>query len=117
MQTQAAAAAWAVDLCNQVSTPGVITRVADHLISVAEAFRRAYDGLPNNWTRSYIQAAAERVTSLSKFFRSGSTHQIQWVAEEFAQRQPLLFVTTAGVIAAVTSRLQGNSNVELDRTL
>ena len=90
------------------------TRAADSLGSVAQALRQSSDQLRSNDSgmpvHQYISSAADRVERLSDYLRSASVSDMLNEAENFARRQPAIFIGGALMLGLLGARFLKSSN-------
>ena len=88
-------------------------RVAGELGGVAQALRQASDQLRDQSQAAtapeYVASAATQVERLSNYLRSTNTKEIVHGVEEFARRQPALFVGGTFVLGLFATRFLKSS--------
>ena len=89
-------------------------RAADSLGSVAQALRQSSDQLRSNSSgmsvHQYISTAADRVERLSDYLRSSSVSDVMNEVEQFARRQPAIFIGGAMMLGLLGARFLKSSN-------
>jgi hypothetical protein len=90
------------------------TRAADSLGSVAQALRQSSDQLRSNDpgmpVHQYISTAADRVERFSDYLRSSSVGDMMSEVEQFARRQPAIFIGGAMMLGLLGARFLKSSN-------
>jgi hypothetical protein len=87
-------------------------QAASQLVSVAEALRQAGDQLRKKEQRTlpqYFALAADRIESLSGYVKTADVAQVVEGVEDFARRQPLLFVGGAFGLGLLAVRFLNSS--------
>jgi len=88
-------------------------RAADGLGSVADALRQSGETLrskdPQTPLTQYISGAADQVERLSGYLRSNSVNDMVTGLEQFARRQPALFIGTAFMLGLLGARFLKSS--------
>lgn len=89
------------------------SQVAAQLDSVAQAFRSSGKQLRSQQHGSvatYLDRAAEEVTQISDYLRDRNVDEMLMDAEEFARRQPQLFLGGAFALGLLTARFFKSSS-------
>jgi hypothetical protein len=90
------------------------SRAADGLGSVAQALRQSGDTLrskdPDTPLTQYISSAADQVERLSGYLRSNSVNDMVGGLEQFARRQPALFIGSAFMLGLLGARFLKSSS-------
>lgn len=96
-------------------------RAADGLGCVAQALRQSGEQLRSNDSgtpvHQYISSAADRVERLSDYLRSSSVSDMMGEVEQFARRQPAIFIGGALMLGLLGARFlksssRGNSDTQ-----
>jgi hypothetical protein len=89
-------------------------RAADSLGSVAQALRQSSDQLrskdPGMPVHQYISTAADRIERFSDHLRSSSVSDMMNEVEQFARRQPAVFIGGAMMLGLLGARFLKSSN-------
>nr|UXE45863.1 hypothetical protein Hi04_10k_c5380_00015 [uncultured bacterium] len=98
-------------------------RAADSLGSVAQALRQSGDQLRSKDTGmpvgQYISTAADRVERLSDYLRRSTVSNMMGEVEQFARRQPAVFIGGAlmlGLLGARFLKSSGRGNADAQRS-
>ena len=90
------------------------TRAADSLGSVAQALRQSSDQLRSSDSgmpvHQYVSTAADRVERFSNYLRRSSVSDMMSQAEDFARRQPAVFIGGAVMLGLLAARFLKSSN-------
>jgi hypothetical protein len=96
------------------------TKAADGLGSVARALRQSGEELrtqdPSTALPQYISTAADQVERFSGYLRSNSVSDMVGGVEDFARRQPAIFIGSACVLGLLAARFLKSSSRSDTRT-
>ena len=77
---------------------------AGELVDVANALRQTSKQLGGNTVAPYVEKAADQIERASSYIRTADPRQIQRGVEDFARREPLLFIGGAFALGMVAAR-------------
>ncbi len=83
---------------------------AADLGSVAAALRESTKELKDNMVAPYIEKAADQIDRASEFLRNGDLRQAQRSVEDYARREPLLFLGGAFALGLLGARFIKSSS-------
>jgi hypothetical protein len=105
----------AVDQAKQVATTQLATRSeksAGELRAVAQGLRSMTEKLGENTASPYVKKAADKIENLSEFLRSAKPRDVQRSVEQFARREPTLFLGAAFAVGIAVVRFLKSSIAE-----
>jgi hypothetical protein len=91
------------------------SRGADDLGDVARALRKTSRDLKGNLATPYVDKVAEQVERASDYLRSADLETVMGSAEDYARREPLLFLGGAFALGMVAARFLGSSSRKVTR--
>lgn len=83
---------------------------AKDLGDVAKALRETSKQLDGNSASPYVEKAADQLDKLSQFLRTTNAHDIGHTVEDFARREPLLFLGGAFALGLLGARFVKSSS-------
>jgi hypothetical protein len=84
-------------------------RSASDLEAVAKALRESSDRLEGNMASPYVKRAADRIERVSSFIQNTDVAEIPRKVEDFARREPLLFLGGAFTLGILGVRFLKSS--------
>ena len=95
-------------------------RVTDSLTSLAQAVRQSTESLRSNQQTAvaqYVEKAASQLERLSNRLRDRNVKDLVQDAQQFARRQPAIFVGAAFAAGLLTARfMKSSTNHQYERT-
>ncbi len=78
---------------------------AQGLSSIAQALRSTSEDLQDSFVGEYVEKAAEQMDRVSDYLRTANVKKVARSVEDFAKREPLLFLGGAFAVGLVGTRL------------
>lgn len=91
------------------------SRGADDLGDVARALRKTSRDLKGNLATPYVDKVADQVERAADYLRSADLKSVMRSAEDYARREPLLFLGGAFALGMVAARFLGSSSRKVTR--